>query len=218
MTRRAALLLVLCGLLGPLPSSRGYVGPLDLLVPGLPSPTDVVKLIDVLTKKDSSTSVDVKMGDPIKQGKLLVARTRVDVAMERSSRNWRGRVVVQMHVPSDISYSVDLSRIKPEHIRLDARNRRLIVTMPSPQVEDVTPVLTGVKIDNAYRRARFKLLDTNTSHELQNVMLREDYLAKARRAGEARIDKVREQARGVLANFLQQLLGGSFSNLKVVVE
>src|SRR5215470_14986547 len=110
MTRRRALLLVLCGLLGLVAPLHAYIGPLDLVVP-LPSPGDVVKVLDYLTQQESSTSMDVKVGNTTHQGKFLVARTRVDVAMERSSRNWRGRVVVQMSVPSDISYSVDLSKI-----------------------------------------------------------------------------------------------------------
>src|SRR5262245_64976737 len=46
-----------------------------LMAPALPSPTDVVKLIDVLTKKDSATSVDVKLGKTVGQGKLLIATT-----------------------------------------------------------------------------------------------------------------------------------------------
>src|SRR5205085_12097768 len=114
----------------------GAVLPLEVL--GLPSPTDVVKLLDALTKKDSSTSMQVKVGETVSQGKLLVARTRVEVALERSSRNWRGRVRVHMTVPSDISYSVNLAAIRPEHIRVDAGRRLLVVTMPDPQVEDVT--------------------------------------------------------------------------------
>src|SRR5690242_10816082 len=183
MTRRMPLVLVLGGLLGPVVAAHAYIGPLDLLVPGLPSPTDVVKLIDLLTQKDSSTSMDVKVGTTTGQGKLLVARTRVNVAMERTSRNWRGPVVVRMTVPSDISYSLDLARSRPEHIRLDAAKRRLIVTMPTPEVEAVTPLLPAVQIDNAFRRARFKLLDRDTSRNLQNVMLREDYQARARTAG-----------------------------------
>jgi hypothetical protein len=211
-------MLVLWVLLVPIASIHAYVGPLDLLSPGLPSPTDVVKLIDVLTRKDSNTSTDVKVGNTIGQGKLLVARTRVDVAMERSSRNWRGRVVVQMKVPSDISYSVDLSKIRPEHIRLDDDKKQLIVAMPAPEVEDVTPLLNAVNIDNNFRRARFKLLDSDISRQLQNVMLREDYQARARKSGADRVPQIREQGKGALQKFLQQLLGRTFPDLTVVVE
>ena len=104
MTRRIAIGMFAVLALGSLEGKlQGWIGPLDLVVPGLPSPTDVVKLIDTLTKKDSTTTVEVKLGNMVGQGKLLVARTRVNVAMERSSRNWRGKVIVQMTVPSDIS-------------------------------------------------------------------------------------------------------------------
>jgi hypothetical protein len=209
--------LVLCCLLGPIPTVSAYVLPLDVLAP-VPNPTDVIKLLDLLTQKDSSTTMDVKMGATISQGKLLVARTRVDVAMERSSRNWRGRVVVQMSVPSDISYSVDLTKIRPEHIRLDANKKRLIIAMPTPDVEAVTPLLSAVTIDNSYRRARFKLIDTDKSRQLQNVMLREDYQARAREAGAARLPEIREQGRVVLQAFLQKLLRRSFPDVEVVVE
>src|SRR6185369_13122110 len=86
--------------------------PLDLLVSPLPSPTDVIGVLDALTKKHSSTSVDVKVGATVSQGKLLIARTSVDVAMERSSRNWRGRVLVTMTVPTEVSYSINLADIR----------------------------------------------------------------------------------------------------------
>src|SRR4051794_26935357 len=191
---------------------------LTLLVPVLPSPTDVVKVIDTLTRKDSDTKVDVKFGKTTGQGKLLVARTRVDVGLERSSRNWRGRVVVGLTVPSDVSYTVDLTKIKPEHVRPDPETGRLLVTMPTPEVEDVTPLLTEVKIDNDYRRARTRWLDKDTSRELQNVMLREDYQAKARKKAEAQLPKVRETGKAALEEFLQKLLGPSFPGMKVVVE
>jgi hypothetical protein len=218
MTRRTALVFALGILLGPAPILHAYVGPLDLIVPGLPSPTDVVKLLDLLTQKDSSTSMDVKVGTTVHQGKLLVARTRVDVAMERSSRNWRGRVVVKLSVPSDISYSVDLSKIRAEHIRLDADRRQLVVAMPTPEVEAVTPLLSAVRIDDSFRRARFKRFDRDTSRELQNVMLREDYQARARQSGVAQVPQVREQGKSALQAFLQKLLGGAFPGIAVVVE
>jgi hypothetical protein len=214
----AVVVLVALVLRGPVLVVSAYVGPLDLVVPGLPSPNDVVRLIDTLTRKDSTTSVDVKLGSTTGQGKLLIARTRVDVVMERSSRNWRGVVVVHLTVPSDVSYSLDLSEIRPEHIKLDAKERKLIIAMPTPKVEDVTPVLTGVKTDNTFKRARFKFMDRDTTHELQNVMLKEDYLARARQKGEAQVPEIRQKGRGVLEAFLGRLLSGPCPGVKVVVE
>lgn len=191
---------------------------LFLLAPVLPSPGDVVRVIDHLTKKNTDTSVEVKLGKTRGQGKLLVARTRVEVAMERASRNWRGRVVVHLTVPSEISYSVDLSSLRPEHIRLDEKRRRLIVAMPAPQVEDVTPLLTEVKVKNDFHRARFQFADKDTCHELQNGMLREDYQAKARKKGEAEAESVRAEGGEVLAEFLQRLLRSTYPGITVEVE
>src|SRR4051794_17785612 len=153
-------------LLSPGPSWP--IGPLGFI---LPSPGDVVSLIDTLTKKESATSVDVKKGKTVGQGKLLVARTKVDVAMERSSRNWRGRVLVNVTVPTEISYSIDLREIRPEHITLDAKNRVLIVAMPPLRVEDVTPLLSSLKADNTFKHARFRRMDKDVSQGLQNTML-----------------------------------------------
>src|SRR5262245_30185652 len=169
MSRRALLAVALLALaLHPL-----LVGasPLDLIVPGLPSPGDVIKVIDALTKKDSDTSVSVKLGDTVSQGKLLIARTSVDVQMERSSRNWRGRVVVTMTVPSESTYSVNLVEIRAEHVRLDPKRKAIVVAMPRPRVEDVTPLLGDLKADSAFKRARFKRLDADTGRALQNEML-----------------------------------------------
>jgi hypothetical protein len=217
VTRRTALpflLALLCVLALPRPASA-QIGFTSLLVP---SPSDVVKAIDALTRKDSDTTIDVKFGKTTAHGKLLVASSRVKVALERSSRNWRGRVTVVMTVPSDVTYSVDLTKIKPEHVRPDAANGRLVVIMPTPQVEAVTPLLHEVEVDNSYRKARFKLLDRDTSRELQNVMLREDYQGKARSKAEAHLPQAREEGKAALRSFLQRLLGPSFPGLKVVVE
>jgi hypothetical protein len=217
MTRRCALTLW-CGLLISGAAVQARPVPLDLLGPALPNPGDVIKVIDALTRKDSSTSMDVKVGNTIGQGKLLLARTRVDVVLERSSRNWRGRVVVHLKVPSDISYTIDLGKIKAEHLRLEEQQRRLIVTMPALEVEDVTPRLPSLEVDNAFKRARFKIVDTGISRELQNAMLREDYQARARKSGEEQLSKVRDQAREALQEFLQMLLAGPYPGLEVLVE
>lgn len=184
----------------------------------LPSPGEVIGLIDNLTKSKSDTTVDFKFGQTVSQGKLLVARTKVDVAMERSSRNWRGRVLVHMTVPTEISYSVDLTLLRPGHIRLDREKHWLIVSMPPPRVEDVTPLLTAVKSENTYKAARFRFCDKSTTRELQNDMLLHDYQARARNAGEAAAPQVREQARAALQQFLQKLLQGTAPDVQVVVE
>jgi hypothetical protein len=123
---------------------------------GLPGPTDVVWLLDSLTRKDSTTRMEVKLGATVGQGKLLVARTRVEVVMERSSRNWRGCVTVHMTVPTAITYSVNLAAIRPEHVRPDAHHGVLVVVMPTPQVEEVTPLLAELKTDNTFGKCRFR--------------------------------------------------------------
>jgi hypothetical protein len=216
MIRRVALVAVIACL------ASAALSPLraqfSLLVPALPSPSDVIKIIDALTRNDSSTTVDVKLGQPVSQGKLLVARTKVDVAMGRSSKNWRGRVSVQMSVPTEITYSIDLSKIRPEHIRLDPMKGLMIVTMPPPCVEDVTPMLTAVKSDNSYKACRFKFCDKGTSRELENAMLLHDYQARARQEGEKAAPQVREQGRARLQELLQKLLEGTAPGVRVVVE
>jgi hypothetical protein len=214
MRRRSALALLACVLIVTT-SLRAQVG---LLTIALPSPGDVIKLIDTLTKSDSDTSVNVKLGKTVTQGKLLVARTKVQVAMERSSKNWRGKVLVHMTVPTEISYSIELTELKAEHIRLDQQRGQVIFTMPAPKVEDVTPMLNEVKADNNYKAARFKLFDKDTSRELQNTMLLHDYQARARKEGQSAIPQIRAQAKQSLQQFLEKLLQGTASRVQVVVE
>jgi hypothetical protein len=198
------------------------ISPLRAILPlevfGIPSPTDVVKVIDTLTCKESSTNMEVKLGDSIGQGKLLVARTHVVVSMERSSRNWRGNVQVRMTVPSDISYSVNLAAIRAEHIRVEARQRLLIVTMPDPEVEDVTPQLSALKAEDTFKRARFRRWDGDAARGLQNTMLKEDFQVRARKEAEAHLSEVREQGRAALQEMLQTLLRPSCPDIRVRVE
>jgi hypothetical protein len=206
---------IAAGILLAWQAARLCANPLALL---MPSAGDVVKLIDALTKKDSPTDVDVKLGKTAGQGKLLVARTKVDVAMERTSRNWRGKVRVQMKVPTEITYAIDLTRIRPGDVRVDASKRAVVVRMPPPTVEDVTPDLPAVTHESGYRAARFRLLDRDTSRELQNAMLLHDYQAKARAAGDAAAAKVRPQDREALRQLLRTLLRGTAPGVDVIVE
>jgi hypothetical protein len=194
--------------------------PADLLLPGLPlpSPGDVIKVIDALTKKDSDTTVDVETSKAVNQGKLLVARMRVHIALERSSRNWRGRVSVTTKVPSEITYTIDLAQIRPEHIRVDAKRHLLIVKMPPLQVESVAPLLAKMESERKYKRGRFRFFDADTVRQLENAILKEDYLAKAREVGREQLPDVREQSRATLQNFLQQVLRRSAPGVRVVVE
>jgi hypothetical protein len=190
--------------------------PLELL--GLPGPSDVVAAIDYLTKKDSKTKVDVKAGKVTSAGKLLIGRLRVDVKMERSSKNWRGTVSSTIIVPTEISYAVDLADIKPHHVRIDAEERALIVVMPPPRVEAVTPLLSEVRKDTGYRGVRFRMTDGHTGTELQHAMLLHDYQAKAKKVGEEHAAKVRSDGKERFRELLEALLGRAFRGLSFRVE
>jgi hypothetical protein len=216
MARRMAFILFcLAGLL--VPAAHALTG-LELLVPGAPSPTDVVKLIDSLTRKESSTTIDVKVGNTVSQGKLLIARARVAVTMDRTSRNWRGPVHVHVTVPTEVSFSIDLTDIRPEHIRCDPKKGLLIVAMPAPRVEDVTPVLPEIRTENSYKRVRFRFYDANTARDLQNTMFKEDFQARARQLALEQLPAIRERGRTALEAFLQQMLRRTCPAIKVVVE
>jgi hypothetical protein len=201
-----------------LAGALAWGGPADLLITGIPSPGDVIKVIDALTKKDSKTSVDVKVAQTTSQGKLLVARSRADVVMERSSKNWRGRVTVNMTVPTEISYSVDLSEIRSEHLRVDPLTKKLFVKMPPIRVEDVTPLLADLKSENSYKAVRHRWFDGNTSRDLQNVMLKHDYQHRARNVGEVELEKIQGSSKARLREFLQTLLQPTSPGLIVVIE
>jgi hypothetical protein len=196
-------------------AAPAFVG-LELL--GLSSPVDVVRLIDALTHKDSATTLDVKLGETVGQGKLLVARTQVEVALERTSRNWRGPVSVHMTLPSTITYTLDLTSLRPEHIRIDAARGLVVVAMPALEVEDVTPMLTELKAEDTYKGARFRRLDGDASRSLENTMLKEDYQTRARIEGEDRLLQVHEQARTALQDLLRTLLRPSCPGVQVRVE
>ncbi len=189
------------------------IGPIDLL-----GPTDVIALIDHLTRSDSKTTVDVKAGAVAASGKLLVARVRVDVALGRTSRNWRGTVAVDMTVPSEITYAIDLSAIKADHVRIDKEKKLLVIRMPRPHVEAVTPVMEEVKRSDKYKAVRFRLLDSHVLTELQNSMLLHDYQAKARAAAEAQIPSAATLGRPRVEEFLQRLLSKPCPGLTVRVE
>jgi hypothetical protein len=217
MNRAATTVLLLGACLAAVAPPRA-VAQLTLLVPALPSPTDVVKLIDTLTKKDSSTGVDVKLGQTVGQGKLLIATTRMDVHLDRSSRNWRGRVEVRMTIPSEVAYTIDLADIRPEHIRCDHARRVLLVAMPTPRVASVTPDLAAARTERTFKRARFRRLDADVARELQNTILTGDYQARARATAEARLAQIKKSGREPLQAFFEALLSRTLPGTRVIVE
>lgn len=209
MYQRAILFLLVSG-------ATATALPLELL--GLPGPTDVLSAIDYLTKKDSKTTVNVKAGKMVSAGKLLVGRLTVDVKLERSTKNWRGKVSSTLVVPSEISYAVDLSELREQHVRVDVEARALIVKMPVPKVEAVTPLLASLKQETGFKGLRWKLTDGHAGTELQHAMLVHDYQAKARELGEKQAAKVREQGRRRFGELLEALLGPAFPGLAFRVE
>jgi hypothetical protein len=123
-----------------------------------------------------------------------------------------------MTVPTAITYSVNLAAIRPEHVHPDPRHSVVVVVMPTPQVEEVTPLLAELKTDNTFGKCRFRRWDRGASRELQNEMLLGDYQRRARKEGEARLDEVRGPARAALQQLLQALLAANFPGVQVRVE
>jgi hypothetical protein len=138
--------------------------------------------------------------------------------MERRSRNWRGAVQVRLTVPTDATYSVNLAAIRPEDVHVDAGRRLLLVLMPEPRVEDVTPLLPELKAEDTFKHARFRHYDADASRELQNAILKEDYQRAARKEGEAHLPQVRERARQAVQEMLRMLLGPNCPGLRIEVE
>ena len=89
--------------------------------------------------------------------------------------------------------------------------------MPEPRIEDVVPLLTAVKVDDAFRQARAKFLDKKVAVELQNAMLKKDLLPLARKLAECP-PEVREQAREAFGELLEKLFGAAGVQLDVIVE
>ncbi|MBY0228099.1 MAG: DUF4230 domain-containing protein [Gemmataceae bacterium] len=208
MIRSLLALLLLAG-------AATAIGPAALLLPG---PSDVVSLIDALTTKDGKAGVRIKAGKLAGSGKLLVARLRLDVALDQSSRNWRGTVTVRLTVPSEASYVVDLADLKPEHVRFDEAAKTLRIRMPDPKVEQVSPDLSGVKREDKYTANRWRFLDARTGDKMQNALLRHDYQEKARKVAEASAPSARNEARPRVEAFLKTLLEKARPGLAVSVE
>ena len=190
--------------------------PLPWLV--MPGPTEVVSLIDHLTRKDSAIDVNVKAGPMVSSGKLLVGQLRVEVHLSRTSRNWRGKVISNVRVPAEIRYAIRLTDVQASSIRIEPNRRLVLVQMPEIHVETVTPLLPEVQREDVYRGVRFKLLDSRFSTELQHTMLLHDFQQAARGLGERNAPLVRDIARARLRQLLELLLTPTYPGLTVQVE
>ncbi|MFQ3594412.1 MAG: hypothetical protein SNJ82_14635 [Gemmataceae bacterium] len=190
--------------------------PLPWLV--MPGPTDVVSLIDHLTRKDSTIDVNVKAGQMVSSGKLLIGQLRVNVNLARTSRNWRGKVTSTLRVPAEIRYAIRLTDVQASTIRIEPNHRLVVVQLPKIYVETVTPLLPETQREEVYRGLRFKLIDWRLSTEMQHAMLLHDFQDVARKLGEGNAPLVRDLARAGLRQLLELLLTPAYPGITVRVE
>jgi len=178
---------------------------------------EVVKLVESVTTTDSPIVVKARLRQTFAEQKLQVSKSTIDVSMERTTNNWRGQVRLEMDVPCEITYAIDLSQINPEHLRIEPGKRVLYVKMPPVHVETVSPIIEKMDFRSSFGWGRSRYVDVKTIHSLEND-LRRDCRSEARSRAEKELDSVKKTGQAALQDFLRKLLRTAKVDLEVIVE
>jgi len=216
-----ALVLSLAFVGGPLQAQAPKVGSKfgsvnDWIAAGKTA-VEVVQLAESLTRKDSPVDVKARLRHTFAEQKLQVSKTTLDVSMERTTNNWRGSVRVEMEMPCEVTYAIDLSRIGPEHLRVEPGKRVLYVKMPPVQVETVSPIVEKMERRSHFGWGRSRYIDVKATQGLEDD-LRKECRAEARNRAEKELDSVRKTGQAALQDFLRKIFKSAGADLEVIVE
>lgn len=211
--------LVFCA--GPVRASKPLVGVQGLVVEGIKRiPWDEVgALLDTLGPKPiPKPEVKARIKETIPQIQLRVYTAKLDVTVKGRSPGYIGSILMELSMPADVEYYVDLRTMGPEHLKWDARHKKLHVKLPPVIIGNVTPRLNEESIETEYTGVRYYWLNRAAESDLERKLRRENYSGAAREEANQRIEDARRAGRDEVKKLLKRLLLPTDSEIDIIVE
>jgi hypothetical protein len=164
---------------------------------------DLLPLLDKWTEKDSTVETRAVAARFQEEFKAVVAKETVEVTKTAASRNWRGTVAVRVTVPCEVHFTIDWEKLRPEDVRVDLAKKTLKIRLPVPEPSFAEPKTTESRTCTEYGACRFGLFDSNTGLQLENVLLKEDWVAAAKAEAAQNVESARQMARQKLIEFFK---------------
>lgn len=166
----------------------------------------VVEVLGSESTDVQSRAIRIVRGATTMQMKLQIATKRVDVVgVERSDSNWWGTVKVKVEVPCDVTYTIDLEKLREQDVTWDSSRQRVVVRMPEVKIEAVAPTLGEMRSEVVCTRLRFRAVNQGVTDNLRQSAL-EDVPVRARAVAEEDRGLVETAAREKMRDFLRKML------------
>jgi hypothetical protein len=179
---------------------------------------DVVSLLDDLGPGKTKPNVKARVRALVPQMRLCVYSARVDVTVSDYSPGRIGRIYMELSMPSDVDYTVDLRSMGTEHLRWDAKRKILRVKLPPVAVGNVCPRLEEEEISTRFSGMRYYWFNGAAKANLERKLRREDYRPAAREEAEKRLPDAVRAGRDQVKLLLKKLLVPATSDIEVIVE
>ncbi len=180
---------------------------------------DVLALLDDLGPGNTTPEVRARVKDLIPQLQLRVHTARLDVTVTDRSPGRLGSIEMELSMPADVEYIVDLKTMGPESLKWEAARKILRVKLPPVIVGNVSPRLDEESVSTPrYTGVRYFWFNGAAKANLERKLRREDYRPAARAEAEKRLPDAVRAGRDQVKNLLKRLLLPIGSDVEVIVE
>jgi hypothetical protein len=180
---------------------------------------DLIALLDDLGPGKSTPEVRARVRKIIPQLQLRVHSARVDVTVKDVSPGRLGSIEMELSMPADVEYIVDLKEMGPEHLKWEAARKILRVKLPEVKVGNVSPRLDEEEVSEPrYTGMRYFWFNGAAKAHLERKLRREDYRPAAQAEAEKRLPDAARAARDEVRGLLKKLLLPVGSDIEVLVE
>jgi len=181
--------------------------------------TEVLALLDDLGPGKTTPEVRAKVKDLIPQLQLRVHSARLDVSVKDVTPGRLGSIELELTMPADVEYIVDLKTMGPESLKWEAGRKILRVKLPPVVVGNVSPRLDEEEMSvPRYTGVRYFWFNGAAKANLERKLRREDYRPAARAEAEKRLPDAVRAGRDQVKQLLKKLLLPIGSDVEVIVE
>jgi hypothetical protein len=180
---------------------------------------DVLALLDDLGPGKTKPEVKARLKELIPQLELRVHSARIDVTVSDTSPGRLGSLELELSMPADVEYIVDLKKMGPENLKWDGGRKILRVKLPPVSVGNVSPRLDEEVVSKPrYTGMRYFWFNGAAKAHLERKLRREDYRPAAKAEAEKRLPDAVRAGRDQVKGLLKKLLLPVGSDVEVIVE
>lgn len=180
---------------------------------------DLASLLDDLGPGKSKPEVKARLKELVPQLSLRVHSAKLDVTVRDYTPGRMGRIEMELSMPADVEYTIDLRTLSPADLKWDSARKILKVKLPPVIVGNVAPRLDEETVEKPrFTGMRSWWFNGAAIANLERKLRKEDYRPAAKAEAEKRIPDAVRAGRDQVRDLLKKLLTPLGSDLVVIVE